>query len=91
MRHMQQIATVMLEDAMQFEIAVERELVGMRGNGDEVWRQRFDVAKLPGNAEQEVLVEVVEARQGANGVAGIGAHTEFVDPADVDGDAHGLV
>jgi len=62
----------------------------MRGNGDEVRRQWFDVAELARDAEQEVLVEVVEARQGADGVAGIGAHTEFVDPPDVDGDAHGL-
>ena len=53
--------------------------------------QGFDVAQAPGNAQQEVLVEIVEARQCADGVAGIGPHAEFVDPPDVDGDAHILV
>ncbi len=88
MRHMQQVAAVMLEDAMQLQVAVDRKLVGMRGNGDEVGRQWLDVAQLSREAEQKVFRALVEARQGANGVAGVGAHAKLVDPPDVDGDAH---
>ena len=44
-----------------------------------------------GNAEQEVLVVVVESRQRAYGVAGVGADAKLVDAPDVDGDAHSSV
>src|ERR1022692_3616481 len=50
---------VVLQNAVEFEIAVERELVGMRGDSSEVRRQRLDVAQLSGNAEQEVFVDGV--------------------------------
>ena len=88
MRHVQQVATVMLQNAIQLEIAVKRELVGVSWNSGEVWRQGLDVAQFSGNAEQEVFGALVEARQSADGVAGVGAYAELIDPPNVDGDAH---
>ena len=82
---------MLLENAVQFEIAVERELVRMGGNRDEIVRQRFNVAELSRNSQQKILVEVIEARERTNGVACVGANAEFVDSPDVDGDAHSLV
>ena len=31
---------------------------------------------------------MVQAREGADGVAGVGPHAKFADPPDVDGDPH---
>jgi len=91
MRNVQQVATVLFEDTIQLEIAVERELVRVRGNSDEVIGQRLDVAEPSGNSQQKVLVKVVKARECTNGVARVGANAEFIDSPDVDGDAHRLV
>ncbi len=44
-----------------------------------------------GNSEQEVLRAMVEPGERANGVASVSSHTEFVDPPNVDSDAHSLV
>ena len=91
MRHMQQIAAMLFQDAIQFEIAVERELVRVRGNCNEVLWKRLSIAKPSGNSQQEVFVGIVEARECTNGVARVGANAEFIDSPDVDGDAHRLV
>ena len=88
---MQQVYLVVAQNAVQLEVAVERKVVGMRWDCNEVGRQRLDVAQLAGNAKQKVFVAVVEPGERANRIAGVGAHTEFVNPPDVDGDAHSLV
>ena len=91
MRNVQQVATVLFEDSIQLEIAVERELVRMRGNRDEVIGQRLDVAEPSRNSQQKIFVAAIEARECTNGVARVGANAEFIDSPDVDGDAHSLV
>ena len=50
MRHVQQVAAVFFQDPVQFEIAGDRELVGLAGDGNEVRRQRPDVAEAPARA-----------------------------------------
>ena len=90
-RHVQQVNLVVAQNAVELEIALQRELVGMRRDRDEVGRQRFHVAQLAGNAEEEVFGTVIEPREGANGIAGVGPHAKLVDPPDVDGNAHNLV
>ncbi len=47
-----------------------------------------DVAQLAGNADEEIFVIVVQARQRANGIAGISADAKLGDAPDIDGDAH---
>ena len=91
MRHVQQVAAVLFEDAVQLEIAVEREFVRMRWNPDEVVGKRFNIAEPSRNSQQEVLVKVVEARKCTNGVTCVGANAEFIDSPNVDGDTHRLV
>ena len=88
---MQQVAAMLLQNAMQLEIAGDGELVWLAGDGDEVRRQWLDVAQPARNADENVLVVVIEARQCANGVAGISPHAELGDAADVDSDAHRVV
>ena len=82
---------MLLQNAVQLEIAVERKLIGMCRNRDEVGRERFDITKPSGNSKQEVFVEVVEVRERTNGVAGISTHAEFINSPDVDRDTHSLV
>jgi len=68
-----------------------RLIVGMRGNGNEVRRQRLNVTQPAWNAQQKVFRGVVEPREGADGVAGVSPHPEFADSPDVDCDTHSLV
>ena len=87
-RHVQQVAAMLLQNAVQLQIAGDRELVGLAGNGDEVRRQRLDVAQLAGNADEDVFVLVIQTRQSADGIAGVSPDAELGDAANVDGDAH---
>lgn len=82
---------------MQLEITGDGEFIRLAGNSDEVGRQRPNVAKPAAradfvrNADEKIFVIVIEARQGADGVAGISPDTELGDAANIDGDAHRVV
>ena len=89
MRHVQQVAAILFQDAMQLEIAGDaRTRWAAQGTVMKFGGSDLDTAQLSGNADQEVLVVVIEARQRANGVAGVGADAKLADTANVDGNVH---
>ena len=63
-------------------------LAGGKWNGFKILRQLADLSDFGRRSQKEIFILPVELGQCANNVSRISADTEFIDPANVDGDLH---
>src|SRR6266496_4952872 len=87
MRNMHKVATQAAEHGAALHVSAKR-ISGRQGNSLEIVRQLANLGDFFGGPEKEIFVFVVPPRQGADYVSGIGANTEFVDPANIEGNPH---
>ena len=89
MRDVDQITLQAFENGAKLKIALGSGAVVEQRNGLEVRGERTDFRYLLWGANQEILIAMIEAAEGANDVASISADAELGDAPDVDGDLHG--
>src|SRR5690242_11675885 len=89
MRDVHQLAVFVAQDAAETQEAGERGLRRREGHAFKIGGQGVNVAKLLLWPNQDVSSLLIQAAQGAQHVADVGAHAKIANAPDVYGDLHG--
>ena len=81
----------MLQDAVQLEITGEGEFVRLAGTVTKFAGNRSFAGSFPGMPIRKYSFCVIETRQCANRVTGVGPDTVFSNATNIDRDAHIVV